>query len=373
MNRRGYLVWASVVVLLAVGAAAFFLLADQSPSFRFTMMIAIDAALINLLAVPLFLIGMKRFKVELQQAYIVLSVGIGLFGLAQIQLPVVNLYHWNFWFDSGGIAIPYLVGVICIFWGMRSFAGLLAIKSPLRSFTVACMTTVIVSVAASFLPHVQTSISDTMFHVAVGLSIWNAVFITFSTILAFRIRQKIGVVYANSMNWLFAALVALTFAVWHYAVVQLLFKTGDWYYDYSIFIVPSDICAILFVIAGLAFNSIDAQHESVQDTTSVNPEISELSPSQELEVVLYMANFVSNPADISPIVQSIQDIKSEYILGSHLLPQDQKVVARAYAELETYLLQQDTLRVFTREELRRRIVQRFGLSDSVKTTLWKNA
>jgi hypothetical protein len=358
-----------------IGVGAFFLLADQSMAFRFTMMIAVDAALLNLLAIPFFLVGIKRFKVELQRAYIMLSVGIGLFGVAQIQLPVVNLYHWSFWFNSGGIAIPYLIGVICIFWGMRLLAELLAIKSLLRSFFVALITTAVVSLAASLLPHVQTSIGETLFHVAVGLSIWNAIFITFSMILAFRIRQKIGATYTQSMNWLFGALVALTFAVWHYVVVQLLFTTGDWYYDYSIFIIPSDVCALLFVVAGFTFGTIDTRQESIDvpHNAPVAPRIFKLSLPQELEVVLYVANLASNPSDVESITQDLRPIESRFRLGQALSLQDQKTIDLAYTELEDYLLRLDTLRVFTKDELRARIAKRFGLSQTVKTTLWKNA
>ena len=387
MKQRSTIVWAGSIGSLVLGLISGLVLSDQTATFRVSMIFSVAAALLNIFAVPFFLIGLKRFKPELRQTYLILCVGIVVFGLAQVQLPLVNLYNATFWVDSGAIAIPYLIGVICIFWSMRSLSHLLGIKSLWRSGSLALLATVLISLAASFLPHVKVVIDEMSYHISLTLSIWNSVFITFAAILAFKIRQNIGLSYVNAMNWLFRALAVLSFAGWHYSIEQLLATVGNWYYDYSIAVIPFVAGALALVIAGFTFDLIDTTQDSVPvppptpasvpmpaPVPDVVPQplksSTVLSPAQELEVILYVANLVSIPSDINALLERIRIITSKIQPGQVPSSEDQKALDLIYVKLEDYLLHRDPLRVFTQEELRSRIIKRFGLSSSVKTTLW---
>jgi hypothetical protein len=389
MKIRSTNIWLGSIGALTLAIVSGLVLTAHTAAFRITMMVSVAAALLNLLAIPFFLVGLKRFKVELQQTYVILCVGIGVFGLAQVQLPLVNLYSWDLWINDGGIAIPYLLGVILIFWSMRRLSQLLAIKTIWRSASFALLITIIVSLLAALLPHIKVATDELSYHIALALSIWNSVFITFATIVAFKVRGKIGVTYAHSVNWLSSALAVLSFAGWHYTITQLTLTSGDWYYDYSYPIVPFVIGAFLFVIAGSAFDAIDTQQDPLnpvatpRDITSmptsapiieelpITPSSSVLSPAQELDIVLYVANLVSNPSDIDLIIGDVHRIKSRVARGELPTPEDQKVLDHAYNRLEEYLLHQDALRVFTKDELQERIENRFRLDSAVKTTLWQ--
>jgi hypothetical protein len=297
------------------------------------------------------------------------------FGLAQVQLPLINLYNIGFWVDSGAIALPYLIGVISIFWSMRSLTRLLEVKSIWRSGLVAFAATVLISAIVALLPHVKVAIDELSYHIALSLSIWNSVFITFATILAFKVRQQIGLSYADAMNWLFRALAILSFAGWHYTLVQVFFTINDWYYDYSIALIPFVVGGLTLVIAGFTFSSInntdqknDAALAPKATVKKSSPTV--LTPSQELEVIVYVANLASNPSDIDPILDEVRFITSRLQPGQAPSLEDQKVLDSVYTKLEDYLLHQDPLRVFTVDELHERIAKRFGFSNSVKTTLW---
>ncbi|MDB5165849.1 MAG: hypothetical protein JWM00_739 [Candidatus Saccharibacteria bacterium] len=377
MRQRTTIVWLGSITALALAGISGLLLTDQTTIFRVTIILSVAAALLNLLAIPFFLVGLKRFKTELRRAYILLCVGIGIFGLAQVQLPLVNLFHASAWVNTGAVAVPYLIGVICIFWGVRLLAGLLSIKTLWTSGLLALFATVVVSLAASFLPHVTVATDELSYDIALMLSIWNSVFITFAAVLAYKVRQKIGESYTHSINWLFRALVILSFAGWHYFATQLLFTAGDWYYDYSFAIVPFLAGAFALVIAGFTFDSIDVRRREgaviplpALATAPKEALTTTLSPSQELEVVLYVTNLVSNPTDIDTALSEIHQIASRTQLGRAPSLEDQKRVDSIYLRLEDYLLHRDPLRVFTRDELHGRIAHRFRLSSTVKTTLW---
>jgi hypothetical protein len=378
MRQRTIIVWLGSIIALALASLSGLLLSDQTAIFRVSLGLAMAAALLSLFAIPFFLVGLKRFKLELRHAYSVLSLGIGIFGLAQVQLPFVNFYSNNFWIDSGAIAVPYLAGAICIFWGMRMLARLLSIKTWWASWLPPLLSAAALALAITFVPHVAVATDELIYDFALWLTVWNTVFIGFAAVLAYKVRQKIGPSYTRSMKVLFSSLCILAFAGVHYLAVQLLFTVGDWYVDYSIAIVPFVLGALAFVIAGYTFDSIDVQSENrampapPQNTTAPAEPLTALSPSQELEVVLYVTNLVSNPTDIDTALDEIRLIAARTQPGQAPSFDDQKRVDAIYARLEDYLLHRDPLRVFTQDELHGRIAKRFGLSSGVKTSLWQH-
>ncbi len=377
MKRRIVIVWFGIAATLLLSLLSAIIPANQTLSFRITMGLSVAAALLNLLAIPFFTASLRRFTVQLQRAYTVLCLGIGIFGIAQVQLPLVNLYNWGILLRSGAIALPYLVGVVCIFLSMRSFSKLLGVESIERSVIFALLVTIIVSFAAAFLPHVPITTDALTFHISLALSIWNSVFMTLAALLALKIRNKIGQEYVHSINWLFAALATLSFAGWHYAFTQLATMEGNWYYDFSVPIVPFIAGALLLIIAGYTFDKINATNTikrlPLPPRQNLSPTVSILTSQQELEVVLYMSNLVSRPTDIDLILDRVRDITSRLEPGQAPSVDDRKVLQKVYEELEEYLLNQDPLRVFTQEELRKRISKHFNLSGVIKTTLWHNS
>jgi hypothetical protein len=350
-----------VTTLVSLGVGLLFM--GRGPILEITLILSFMAALFNLLAIPYFLVGMGTFKAELQRAYIILSIGIGLFGLAQVQLPLVSLFNWNFWIDSGGVAVPYLLGVIGIFWGARIFARLLSIKNFWTSPLFAIAVSVMLTILAFTLPHVKVMSDEFSYHLALDLSLLNSIFITLAAISAFQIRNKIGPVYTVSMNWLFAALAAFSFAGWHYSVVQLTLTTGNWYYDYSFVIIPFIVGALLLIASGNTLNSIGK-------TPNGSPAKKDTSKISILDIITYIASLASNPTDIDVILDDVRNITSRIDPGQPLSVEDTKRLQSVYIRIESYLIGNDPLRVFTHDELEATISKQFRLSqDDLDTML----
>lgn len=370
MKRSSVIAWLGLVSGFVLGILSGFALSGETPDIRVTMGLSVTAALLNLIAIPFFLAGLAHFKAQLKQACIILCIGIGLFGLAQVQLPLVSLFEWGFWIDSGGLAIPYLLGVIGIFWGVRSFALLLSVKSHFSSPLVALFVTVAVSIGVASLPHVNVATDELSYDIALALSVWNSVVITFATVLAFKLRQKIGPAYVRSMTWLSCALAIISFAGWHYTAIQLTMTTGHWYYDYSFTIIPFVAGAFALVLAGHHFNSINTLLETGSEVAK--PEAQKTTPeaSVELEIVLYVASLVSNPPEVDIILDKVRLVTARLQPGQALSADDRQTLAQVYAQLEDYLLHSDRLRVFTLEGLRTSIAKRFTMDDQTKALLW---
>lgn len=343
--------------LISLGAGLLYM--DRGPILQVTLILSLMAALFNLLAIPFFLVGMGTFKSELQRAYIILSFGIGLFGLAQAQLPIVSLFNWGFWIDSGGIAVPYLLGVIGIFWGTRIFARLLSIKNFWTSPLFAIIASIVLTVVAFTIPHVKVISDEFSYHLALDLSVLNSIFITLAAISAFQIRNKIGSAYTVSMNWLFAALAAFSFAGWQYTLVQLTLTTGNWYYDYSFVIIPFIVGALLLIVSGNKLNAIG-------ETSSLPKTTSRVSI---LDIVTYIASLASNPTDIDVVLDDVRNITSRIAPGQPLSVGDVKRLQSVYIRIESYLIGSDPLRVFTHDELETIISKQFRLSQNDLDTI----
>ena len=371
MKHRKIIILLSTIGALLLAGASGLALTHQTLPNRVSLAFSVAVVLLSILAIPLFLSGLEHFKVELRKAYVKLCIGIGLLGLAQIQLPLVSLYEVSFWADFGLIGIPYLVSIIFIFISIRSLSNLLDIKSIWRSWLLALSTTLVVSIIVAFLPHLGGLTDELSYDLANAVIIWDSVFITFTAILAYMIGRKIGVVYEKSMTWLFSAFAVLSFAAWHYVAVRLLFTAGDWYFDYSIVIVPFIFGALNFIIAGYTFGAINisAPRPSVQELIAKKL-VAQLTPAQEVDVVMYMTNLVSNPADINSMIEKVRVVAQKIQSTENPQIDDMKKLAELYNELEEYLIHRDSLRLFTFEELRTRISKKFNLSSSVQTTLW---
>lgn len=371
MKRHLGIIWLCLIVIILGSIGAGLMLKDKGAEFQVTMTLSVMAVSLNLLAVPFFLLGTRQFKAQLRRAYIFLCFGIGIFGLAQIQLPLISILDLGFWINSGGLAIPYLLGVIGIFYGMRAFTALLRIKSSWTSPLIAFIVTILLSLGATLFPHVKVAEDDLSFYLALALSIWNSVFITFAAVMAFLVRARIGAAYTRSMNWLCTALSLLAFAGWHYSVVQLTMTTGDWYYDYSLTIVPFLAGAFVLLIAGYTFNTTDAFNTKDKRGSEVRAKTQ--TSSLQLDVVVYVASLASRPTDIDVTLDTVRLITSRLRPGQALLPADKHALATVYQKLEKYLMHDDPLRKFSQEELRSGITKKFKLTDDAWALLWKKS
>ncbi len=315
------------------------------------------AALFSLLAAPLFLVGLKHFKTSFRRAYIILCAGIGLFGLAQLQLPAVNFFNWQFWLDSGGAAAVYLFGSASMFWGVRSFARILGIRNNWTSIPSGLLVFFALALAAALSPHVAIDSKEVMYDALLAIVVWNIVMIGYAAMTTLYIKRAIGASYARSIVWLSAALFALTFAGLHFLITRLVLNTGDWYFDYSVAVIPFTIGALLFVKAGYEFNAIGRALEG--DGKEVERP-AELSPAATLGIVTYVAGLASNIKNIDVILDDFRTLTSRLNSDSVLTDSDKSRLAVIYVKLENYLVDDEPLRKFTREELRRDITRKFG-------------
>jgi flagellar biosynthesis component FlhA len=74
-----------------------------------------------------------------------------------------------------------------------------------------------------------------------------------------------------------------------------------------------------------------------------------------LDLVTSTAALASNPAQIDPILDSVRSITSQVVPGQVLSDGDEAKIIEVYLRLEQYLITQEPIRNFTKEELRARL------------------
>jgi hypothetical protein len=353
---KRYRVAAFVVATLAATLTRV-LLNTYADSFRFTAAISVATALLSLGAIPLFVFGLAHFKAELKRAYIFLCIGIGIFGLAQLQIPIITIFGLWFWLDSGAAAAVYILSTIPMLLGVRRFARLLQVKSVWSSLLLCILCAVAAAVGVLFLPHVKMDTSEVEFDAFSAIIAWNMFFTLFAGMLVLQIRKVIAETYKQSLAWLAASFLWLAFAGAHFMFVHLRLTDGDWYFDYSVSIIPFGIGALLFIKAGYEFVLAG---EVVDGTITAAQPTFQRATVDPLEIVTYIASLASNPSEIDPIMDDIRILTSKLDPNQSLTHDQQLVIAGVYKKLEAYLTVRDPLRLFTKEGIRQNLAQKFG-------------
>src|SRR5687768_8577891 len=144
-----------------------------------TLMFALSGvmAALSIGASILFLRNLKQFKAGPRLAYKFICAGIVLFGISQVQIPLVQYFDFIFLLASGLVGLPYLLSVVFIMIGMRVLAKSLAVQSRWSSLWWVGFVAVLASAASTLLPYHLLYPEDLMMVQVTGaLAVWDAVF-----------------------------------------------------------------------------------------------------------------------------------------------------------------------------------------------------
>jgi hypothetical protein len=336
------------LILAIIGAYIAFMLhpaADTNiRSVHLRAATAIVVAVTSLGGSLLFMSSLEHFKTSMRIAYGQFAVGILLFGVALLQLPIIGfLDAWNSWFaDSGMVIAPFIFATLLMYAGMRRFALLLGIKTVLTQWRlvlgVAVLVTMVSFLGGHYLARFR-SVSGTDLYIAIVA--WSATTITFATLLARSVIDRIGPFYQSAMRWLVVALSVLTFAAWHEYAINYFMGNSTGYVAYGWSFWPFILSGFAMLKAGYAFTllGVTVPYIPVHE-----------APGEPAEV-RYADNLAALAALISykdsPIAKDLQANATQTQTASNLV--------QSYNKLETYLTQKDPLRRFERKELRDRL------------------
>lgn len=350
-------------------------------AFHAYMGIAASIAVVYVGASVVSFKGFAGFTPRLKRAYGILCVGFSLLGLAFVQLPLV-IYGGTLetiFRDTQITAIAFFVSLLTIFGGTRSFAKLFVIKNITTAWWFALIPPLVLALIYSQLPHAPISTPEVEFDAGNGFNIFSMWVTALALSHILQIKRIASVQYANALAW-----VALTFIVMLVAVIAHLslvlpLSAEEWLFVGVMPLIPLLIASLCFLKAAVAFNRITTNSDENNLRvftarnffgrplhTTVGAEVS------SIDIVNYAANLVSDPRAIDLILDRLRVITSRIApetSRTNLPASAQEELKQVYLDIESYLLQKETIRSFTKDSLRQKIANSLKLTGD-GATFW---
>jgi len=361
-SRRIFAITALAYVVLAfVGAAVMLIIrppvmvADVT-TLHLRTAAALVITLTSIGGAGLFAAGIKTFRLKLRVAYRLVAVGIGLFGLALAQLPITAFFDlWNMWWvKSGMIILPFVVATTLLYVGIRQFARLLDIKNKLTDYRITSALTLGFSALSFVLGHYVVhdhAVAGTDFYTAVVG--WSAINLSYAALLAHGIRRQIGAAYQPATRWLAIALAAMAVSAWHEYTINFFMNTGSWYVAHGLSLIPFILGGLLIIRAGYAFCLLGIV--SVTPFIPVAEAPSPLTDDDYFNSITTLAALASRREAIDPVLDTLRVITANLPPGQLLNDAAKKQLVSTYQSIEAYLIYNDPLRNFNRDDLRSRL------------------
>lgn len=325
---------------------------------KVTLSVSISYTLLHVITVGLFFSGLKNFKTELRRPYTILCAGLITIALAQLQAPLALMLGAFWWYESGLILLLYILPNILIYAGIRLFARLVGIQSRWASFRYVLPVVTAIGVGTMLLP-VQlssTAPTDTAAHSFLALSTWQMCMNIACAYLAWRMIHAMGTTYTDAVRWLFYTMSAYALMSLHFVILPYIGYDTSWYGRTGAYLVVFVALGTMFVAAGYKFWQIGERKAVVHNA----------SP---LDVIAYVAGLVTNMREIDLILEDLRVMTANHPDGQPFSAAEQTVLIKVYAGLETYLVEREPLRKFTREELRQHISVQFP-GYKLEDTFW---
>jgi len=229
MNTTFKTVLAVTFVTLLGYAASFLIPAppswnDTSLAFHTTLANSVLYTLLHVGAAVLFLSGISAYKAALRSAYVKIASGIVLVGGGLAQVVFLNIFDLiqTPWVQYGGVMLPFVVAGLAIYFGTRSMAALIGVRSVLRNIWFVAPLLIVCVIIVSLLPHKPSSLPELVFDISNAISAWDVVLYAASLGLVLKMRTHSGAHYASAISWLAIGLTGSVFISTYILIGTLL-------------------------------------------------------------------------------------------------------------------------------------------------------
>ncbi|HSX28255.1 MAG TPA: hypothetical protein VLF60_02290 [Candidatus Saccharimonadales bacterium] len=345
--------------------------------FHVFLSAALAMAMLFIGASALFATGLAGFTPKLKRAYRLVCIGVGLFGLAQLQLPLTVLENNQAsWHRLDFMPVVFFAAILTLFLGIRAFAKLFGIKGMSMTWWAPLLVFIILASIAVALPHPPSPNSEFQFDGANVFTLYIASFVLFGEWQLIQVKRAAGAAYTNALAWLIIGFGVIYAAGIATVVVSLAVGSGPWYIDIFDVLVPFTIAALLFIRAAYSFNFISTtEHVETLGTSQSffgNARSTARSANESvssIDIVVLAASLVSNPREIDPILDGLRALTSKLPVGARPSAAQDVELQRLYMQIEDYLVHKEQVRSFTRVDIRQRIGSQLQLgADSA--TFW---
>jgi hypothetical protein len=364
MNERqtsnSSLLIAVLVIVLMAGAGGYFLPvtgAEREMENHWRMAIAVAMTALMLGSALFFLTSLNTFKLGLRNAYRWFAAGVIVFGLGMLQWPVIVSRGLadSFWAVSGVVIIPFLCGTALMYFGMRQFAKLLNVRTVYRSVWAGALLVLDLAMASGILAYLLATnntagIGTETYTATIA---WTTGFAMLAWWMLVKIRRVIGSEYRQPMIALTIGLGALILGGVHEFSASFVITEDDPYVYWGISMWPFVVAGLLLTWAGYLFNT---SRLAIKETPASAIAVVDEDESQAfLESIVNVAKLASEPQRVESMLGGLTHVMSTMQRGKPLTEEERTELAAVYLKLESYLMWDDPLRTFTRQEIRQHV------------------
>lgn len=364
------------VVLAMLGGALVLLIpvpAGELP-LRFYSWFVISAMISTLQvgATMALMLSLRNFSAELKKAYTFMAAGFILLGVSLLQFPLISAFGLTetILLKGGIVVLPFFLTALLIYLGFRKFAKIMDIKTHWNSVILSLMAAFIVGGIVYFLPHAEIASTEIEFRSAMSLSAVDATLWLIAVWLAYRVKRRASPLYAPAFGLILYTMVVMVISVLSYLVISLTIAEESVVLDAGGPFLVYYISGILLFKAAFEFYKIGSTDELTLVNIAGEKPVTSDQPQDVIDVVTYFAQFASNPRTIDPILDRLRFITSSLKAGQSLSEDQQSTLAAIYVDLEKYLIEQEPVRKFTKEEIREILHERFAATKNINQTFW---
>lgn len=319
--------------------------------------IAVIAATLTTAAAFWFLRGLDSFKAGSRHAYVLISIGLIVFSIALLQVPIIGLFDlWkSVWTSSGAALLPFIVPLVLVYFGLRTFARLLQITTRLTIFWLVLLVAIglVVLTLVAGPAFIQVDNAKTV-AVSLAVIIWGVTFSGACALLVRKVKLAIGEYYMTAMGYLQVAMAALTLSGMHEYIASLFLTNGDTYADYGFYIWPWVVSGALMLAASYQFRLLTLASSPGNQASSI------ATDKDYVDSIIAVAQLTSSPKDIDDILDDLRMLTSTAGPGRQFNADEKQRLLDVYRRLEVYFVRNaDPLRTFTRDQLRQYVTPAF--------------
>lgn len=365
-NRALYgLVALLIIVVALIGSAISFLLpvastVDNPGASHWRMAISLVFVTLFVGAAVWFLSGLRSFKTPLRVSYTWLGVGLISVAVATLQLPIIGLLDlWDSaWATGGGVILIFMAGAVFMYFGALRLAEALREDGFAAIPLAVTLVTIGTTIAAYFLAGrlLQYEADGVDFYIATIA--WCVSYVAFAGVLTWRTARDVGQVYQRSIKALAIAFLVFSLSGVVEIIGTLLVGNEHPYQAYGISLLPFIVAGLFFIWASAEFNLLTGTPTVA--SASLEQDYITVTDKDYVESIAAVASLASRPEAIGRITDDLRIITSSLAPGTTLTDPQKKKLMDVYFRLEHYLIENDPLRTYTKEEVREQVSAGFS-------------
>lgn len=368
--KRAYAI-AIIVSVLSILLAGSTLLSESPLSEKIFFAGLVIITLMHIGASIIFILGLKGFQKRLRKAYLIICASFLMLVAVLIQgvvLAALGAYESDYvlW---GASDIPVVLMMFLAYFGVRTIAQLIEVRSVFLKPWVVFLLALGVGLVAALMPTTRIDYPEIVIDVSAFIFAVEAAICVIVALLAFKTFQNTSVLYKKSFRWLgvYYGIVALVLCA--NVLAQLYLPFTHWYWQFGVSYMAYNVVSFVAIFAAISFNRVAYAEQQVIASSGNHTKSQQQNP---VDVVTFLAQFASNPREIGSALDSVRLITTRptYRSGMQLSEADQTNIAKTYLDIENLLVTKESVRKFTKEQLRQMIEVRFEASVNA-SAFWK--